>query len=101
VASIPDTEADAHFRSQHTFMTNAAGELAIDFVGRYETLLSDLKHVQQRTGLPDIRLPWLQAARRRVRYRDYYTTSTRHMVAERFQKDIALFAYEFDDGATK
>lgn len=96
VVSIPDAEADAHFRSQHTFVTNEAGELAIDFVGRYETLLIDFQHVQQRLSLSDIHLPWLQAAPSRVNYHDYYTSYTRQMVAERFQKDIALFAYEFD-----
>lgn len=95
VASIPDTEADAHFRSQHTFVTNETGEVAIDFVGRYESLLSDLAHVQHCTGMPDIRLPRLQAAPGRVSYRDYYTSKTRDTIAERFREDIALFEYEF------
>ena len=95
VASIPDTEADAHFRSQYTFVTNETGKLAIDFVGRYESFRSDLEHVQQRTGMPNLRLPRLQAAPRRVSYRDYYTTKTRDTIAERFQEDIALFEYEF------
>jgi chondroitin 4-sulfotransferase 11 len=95
VASIPDTEADAHFRSQHTFVTNEAGAIAIDFVGRYESLHRDLEYVQRRTGLPNIRLPRLQASRGRVRYRDYYTTRTRDAVAERFRDDIELFAYAY------
>lgn len=96
VASIPDTEADAHFRSQHTFVTNAVGLVALDFVGRYETLLRDLEHVQQRSGMPGFRLPRLQAARRRVPYSEYYTSKTREVVAERFRADIEMFGYEFD-----
>src|SRR5262245_25845253 len=38
VASIPDDDADEHFRSQHTFLTNRKGEVMADFVGRYERL---------------------------------------------------------------
>jgi hypothetical protein len=96
VASIPDSEAEAHFRSQSTFITNRAGEIAIDFVGRYERLLIDFEYVRECIGLPDINLPRLQAASRPVNYHDYYTTYTRRVVAERFQGDIELFKYEFD-----
>ncbi len=96
VASIPDAEADGHFRSQHTFVTSGAREIAIDFVGRYETLPLDLERVRKRIGLPDIDLPRLQAAPRRVDYRDYYTTHTCRVVADRFHEDIELFEYEFD-----
>lgn len=80
VASIPDAEADAHFRSQYTFLTNEAGQMGIDFVGRYERLLSDFQLVQQRIGLPYIELPRLQAARYEVRFMDYYSTQLQKVV---------------------
>ncbi len=96
VASISDGQADPHFRSQYTFVTNGARELAIDFIGRYETLLVDLDRVRERIGLPEIDLPHLQAAPRRVDYPDYYTPHTRRVVAERFREDMELFRYEFD-----
>jgi hypothetical protein len=95
VAAIPDEEADAHFRSQSTFITNDAGEIAVDFVGRYERLLADFSHVQRVIGLPPIELPRLQAARTAVRYVDYYSPSTRRVVAERFARDIDLFQHNF------
>ncbi len=96
VASIPDSEADAHFRPQYTFVANGVGELAIDLVGRYETLLTDLQRVRECTGLPEINLPRLQAAPRSVNYQDYYTASSRRLVAQRYQGDIELFKYEFE-----
>jgi hypothetical protein len=96
VASIPDEEADAHFRSQYTFVANAAGELAIDFVGQFETLLYDLQRVRERVGLPDVNLPRLQVAPGRVNYPVYYSTSSRRAVARRFQEDIELFKYQFE-----
>jgi hypothetical protein len=95
VVSIPDAEADEHFRSQHTFLTNGEGKLSADFVGRYERLAEDFQIVQQTTGLPALELPRLQAARSATRYAAFYTPRTREVVAERFRKDIEMFGYEF------
>jgi chondroitin 4-sulfotransferase 11 len=95
VASIPDAKADEHFRSQHTFLTDRKGRLTADFVGRYERLADDFRIVQQRTGLPDIELPRLQAARSAARYAAYYTPRTRAIVADRYRRDIEMFGYEF------
>lgn len=96
VASTPDTDADAHFRSQYTFLANDEGQIAIDFVGKYEQLLAGFQAVSQRIGLPAIALPRFQAARYPVRYRDYYRPETRQIVAERFHRDIELFEYSFE-----
>lgn len=94
VSSIPDADADEHFRSQHKFLTNDQGEIAVDFVGRYETLDADFRYVAERIGLPEgISLPRLQANPRVVFYTDYYTATTRDIVAARFAQDIALFSY--------
>jgi hypothetical protein len=96
VASIPDEEADGHFRSQHTFVTNAEGQVAIDFVGRYEHLADDFRLVEQQIGLPTTELPRLQEARERLKYAGFYTPETRRIVAERFRVDLEMFGYEFE-----
>lgn len=96
VASIPDCEADEHFRSQSTFLMTEAGRLGVDFVGRYENLQSDFRDVSQRIGLPPaIALPRLQAARHTADYVDYYTEDARKIVADRFREDIETFAFHF------
>lgn len=95
VASVPDEFADAHFRSQHTFIVNRSSNVAIDFLGRYESLNNDLARVQKLANLPELKLPRLQAASTRVRYREFYTRRSRERVAERFQTDIGLLGYEF------
>jgi chondroitin 4-sulfotransferase 11 len=96
VALIPEAEADEHFRSQHNYLTNVRGEIGIDFVGRYEQIGSDFRHVAERIGLPTgIHLPRLQANPHSVRYTDYYNAATRDIVATRFAQDIALFSYHF------
>jgi hypothetical protein len=96
VAAIPDDAADDHFRSQHTYLTNSSGEVAVDFVGRFENLDSDLSKVAGLTGLPlDLPLPRLQAVGRPRRYADFYTAATRNAVARRYARDIELFSYRF------
>jgi chondroitin 4-sulfotransferase 11 len=96
VASIPDEKADVHFRSQHTFVTDEAGQLAVDFIGRYERLTEDFRLVGQTIGLPAIELPRLQAAREPVRYAGFYSVETRRIAGERFGLDVELFGYTFD-----
>lgn len=96
VALIADAEADEHFRSQYSYLTNSLGEMAVDFVGRYESLEPDFRHVVERIGLPKgIRLPRLQVNPRSIPYTDYYTATAREIVATRFAQDISLFSYRF------
>jgi chondroitin 4-sulfotransferase 11 len=96
VAAIPDADADEHFRSQHCNLTNAHGDIAVDFVGRYENLQSDFLRVARTIGLPPgITLPRLQSNPRRVDYAAFYTTATRDVVAARFARDVGEFGYQF------
>ena len=95
VAAIPDAEADEHFRAQYTFVTSASGAIGIDFVGRFETLAGDFRHVFDRLHLSCPTLPHVQAAPSPGRYPEYYTPRTRNIVADRFREDVSLFGYEF------
>jgi hypothetical protein len=100
VCSIPDQDADPHFRSQHTFVAGASADVskrfALNFVGRYESLAADLKQVESLSGLPDFALLRLQAATSRKRYQGFYTNhSLLEAVTKRFAADIELFRYEF------
>ncbi len=98
VASIPDEDADEHFRSQSDYVTNASGFVAVDFVGRYESLGDDFAYVVREIGLPvDTRLPRLQVAPK-LDHARFYTPETKAMVKERFIKDVELFEYEFPSG---
>ena len=95
VAMIPDEVADVHFRSQCTFVTNVCSDIAIDFLGRFESLARDFRMVSDKLGLPSLTLPRVQAASTPRRYTEYYTPETRSIVATRFRKDVELFGYEF------
>jgi hypothetical protein len=97
VAGIPDEEADEHVRAQWTFIADRDGDIAVSFVGRFENLAHDFRLACARAGLPDLDLPRAQACCSPARYSRYYSSTTRDLVAERFQKDVELFGYEFDD----
>lgn len=93
VVSIPDEGADAHFHAQYTFVTNRSAEVAVDYLGRYETLAEDIARIGEQLGLPALELPRLQTSSP-VRYQDFYDRRTRDLVAERFEIDIRLFGYD-------
>lgn len=96
VAAIPDDQADEHFRAQAGYVTNAAGAIAVDFVGRYESFTEDFAHVGRTIGLPtNLRLPKLQAAPP-ADPAGYYTPAIIEIVARRYQRDLALFGYRWD-----
>jgi hypothetical protein len=95
VAAVPDEEADDHFRSQHTFVTNTLGGVGVDFVGRFETLGRDFQRACEKLGLPSLTLPCVQGANTARRYTQYYTLRTRSIVASRFRDDVSLFGYQF------
>lgn len=93
VVAIEDAEADEHFRSQAHSLTDPAGALAVDFVGRFENLDSDFARVVRTIGLPqDTRLPRLQAASK-ADAMSYYTPSTVEIVRRRYRRDVELFGY--------
>jgi chondroitin 4-sulfotransferase 11 len=98
VASISDENADEHFRSQADFVTNSAGVIAVDFVGRYEELDNHFAQVVREIGLPSgTNLPRLQSAPDRDPS-SYYTAETRSLVEKRYARDIALLDYRFPSG---
>lgn len=97
VAAVPDGDADPHFRSQHTFVTDDAGQLAVDFVGRYERLADDLRAVERRIGLAPLALPRLQVARTPLPFAAFYTAETAQLVADRYARDVDLFGYVAPD----
>lgn len=73
------------------------GEIAVDHVCRYETLVEDLKRVLARLGLDaPVELPHAkQVATDDRPWRDYYTARTRDIVAAWYAREIATFGYRF------
>ena len=94
VHGIPDEEADIHYRSQYLNVTDGAGELVVDFVGRVENLQDDIRTVASVRDL-EYSLEHFRKSEGRKPYREYYDEETKNLVAERYVADIELFSYEF------
>ena len=74
------------------------GELAVDFVGRFENLEADLATVCRRIGLPwDGTLPRAKSGIRPGGrdYRHYYDPQLRELCEREFSLERDLFGYQF------
>jgi hypothetical protein len=75
------------------------GKLAVDFIGRYETLADDLKTVLETIGLPvPAELPMAKRDVRPAssrRYREYYNDERRALVEDWYRGELELFHHEF------
>jgi hypothetical protein len=75
------------------------GEVAVDYLGRYESLDADLHAALARTGVkqrPEI--PRSNVTRSResdLPYQSYYTSRTRDLVADWYAPEVELFGYRF------
>ncbi|KQC29344.1 sulfotransferase family 2 domain-containing protein [Flagellimonas eckloniae] len=87
-------------KTQWDFVADpTTGNLMVDYVGKFETLNSDLEHIMSKLDLADNRgLTHKNPSRKRKSkdYRDYYDTSTKKMVSDYFKKDLEGFGYSFD-----
>jgi hypothetical protein len=92
-AATPDEAADIHFASQYLHVTDAAGAVFVDSLGRFEKLAEDFSRIAERLGLPG-RLPHMLKTVHE-HYSSYYTPECRRLVADRWARDIELFGYLF------
>lgn len=76
-----------------TFVCDANDQLLVDYVGKFEHLAEDFKHVAKEIGEPQLSLPHLKASKHRD-FKSYYTEKTKQLIYDCHQKDIELFNYE-------
>lgn len=93
VCNIPDDYAQAHFRSQYSYLVDEKGLIPLEFIGRFEQLSSDFDHLSQKIGVR-LELPHIRPGKNH-NYRDYYTGNTQKMIAARYEKDIDIFKFTF------
>ncbi|SNS77878.1 sulfotransferase family 2 domain-containing protein [Tropicimonas sediminicola] len=96
-----DIWSAVHFRPQHAFVClTGRSAPAVDFVGRYERLEDDYRHVCDRIGV-EARLARLNpTGGSEGDYRRAYSDATAEIVARAYARDVELFGYSFDGGAS-
>ena len=91
-------KGDARARINNYEIYSIGGDVAVDFVGRYERLEEDLKHALGQVGLTlDQALPRAKTTFRKSAkpYRDYYDGDTREIVGDWYAREIKLLDYAF------
>lgn len=83
-----------HFQPQYTLLTNDAGALEMDFIGRVERMQDDYDAVCARIGIPSRALEKVNSSRRGD-YRQYYDQALVEGVAELYRGDLERFGYTF------
>lgn len=76
------------------------GDVAVDFVGRFEYLADDLAYALQQVGIKfDGWMPQAKSHTRKDRrhYSEVLTPEQCRIVAEHFHKEIELLGYQFED----
>jgi len=74
------------------------GDIAVDFLGRYENLEDDFRKVLDILGLDaPTRLPCVNASKRASNrhYRDYYSEQTRNLISRWYRFEIEKLGYVF------
>ena len=80
-------------RYQKDFIYSKNNELLVDFVGRFEDLDVDFKHICSRIGV-SASLPKLRVSNT-TPYQGYYTEKTKGLVMQTFEPDVKAFEYSF------
>jgi len=82
------------FQPQHSFVTDPAGELMTDYVGRVEQMQQSYDEICERIGIPKASLEKVNASKRED-YRRYYDQPLIDGVAKLYARDLEYFGYEF------
>lgn len=81
-------------RLQKDMLTDHAGNLIIDRVGRFENLAEDFKEITSSLNI-EATLKTRNSSTHK-HYKEYYDTYSRKLVTQQFAEDIDLFEYTFD-----
>ena len=91
------TTAPVHSRWTQWDYLSYEGEIAMDFIGRFENILDDWTHVTDTIGLKGLELPKLNQNEEKDTklYREAYTPGMRAYIEKRYRRDLEEFGYEF------
>lgn len=82
------------FRNQIDYLTGQDHKLAVDFIGRFETLQADFDRVCELNGIPPVSLPHLNKSSH-DHYSCFYDKQLQSIVGDAYAKDIDAFGYTF------
>jgi len=83
-------------RKQLDFISDRAGKIMVDFVGKFENFQADFDKVCEKIGIPTGTLPHKNKSNHK-KYTEYYDDETKKLVEAIYKDDIAAFGYTFEN----
>lgn len=87
-------QEDKHLQSE--FVTDINGKYLVDYIGRLETIESDLDKICSVIGIETPKIIHLNKKLNKNDYVSYYTKESQELLANAFASDIERFGYSFD-----
>ena len=91
---VSQTRGVGMLKPQTDWLLDLRGNLAVDYVGRFEELEKSFEHICKRLNLPVAKLPH-EIKGQEQDFRESYDERTRQLVADFFAVEIDLFEYSF------
>jgi hypothetical protein len=86
-----------HRTPQIYYMIGESGNIMLDYIGRLETIDSDMEFLSNKLDLDVQFVPRINITNENNEsYKDYYDDETRKIIEDRFRMDIEAFGYDFD-----
>jgi len=86
-------------RPQTYWLKDFKGNIPLDYIGRFENLNEDFRHISSSLGLKNSNLPhFLHGGK--DDFRDYYDTTSIQLISDVFKEEISLFGYTFEKEIT-
>lgn len=86
------------FRPQWEFICDEKGNIAMDYVARFEHMQKGYRDICARIGVAETALQRINESGRED-YRSYFDSELRGMVADAYAEDLTRFGYEFEAAA--
>ena len=83
--------------TQFAYLSDDAGNILVDCIGRYEKLSEDFYEIIRTINVPLMLIPKRNITQDRAHedYRKYYSPVSRGLVETKYKKDLEFFGYEF------
>jgi hypothetical protein len=88
------------YRPQASTLVDEQGLLAVDFLGRTETMQVSWDAICAKIGLSSSSLDTVNTSRHKD-YRQYYDDELRDLVGAVYRRDLELFGYDFDNASAQ